>query len=798
MLVKRRFCFDIPSYVQYRLSPGVTCAILFTMNVSGGFIPDRDPPAYYPLRGHLRRTPAGVAAQYLAALTAPGDLVVDPFAGTSTIARVAASMGRRVIAVESNPLWSWLTRTMANLPAAAEINAALARLGDALKDDVPLRMHINRMYATVCAACHEPTPADYFLHVREAGPVQRHYTCAACGETRDDPATEDDLHRAAAFDAHGLHYHIAFARVVPAENQHADRIRKMLDLYTPRNLDALVTLTTKIDALFRQPLERDILLLLLLHVLDRGTSFYVHPAPDAPAQLTVHKQFVEFNLWREMEAAARALGESAPDPIAGLVDTTAEALSAPSAFVGRGSAKALLRTVPEQSAALVLTAPPVRRLAIWTLSYFWAAWILGRPAAEPLVAALDPHKTEPQWERRWYFDMMVGAMDAVAKLLRLDAHAVFLFGETGHDAIESLLLAAAGARLNLEAFVFQPRLGDAPRREFDAIAGDYRIDFVRRKVAPLQILAEPQLAEKIRTAALAAGREVLTRRGEPLAYSWVHHAALVRAFREGYLAQLMSANTKLPPPRFVSFAMREGLTEGYAHDLDHFQAPDQFVWLRHIPQESDDGPPRVEPPLLDRVDDAVCEILATHRSMAVEELQDRMYEAFHGDLTPEAGLIELCAEAYADRDDGTWHWRSQDLAREKAHALALLERLGERLEYRIGRSVAAFDVVWERDGEMAHGFVWRDRARLDELRQMLVAPAHGGLIVPETQVALARERIRRLPLLAEAFREAGWDVIRVPYVEKLLEADKIERNDVLLITGLIPPVAGERTQLELF
>ncbi|MBI4785466.1 MAG: hypothetical protein HY782_00235 [Chloroflexi bacterium] len=778
------------------------------MSVPAGFIPNRDPQLFYPLRSYVRVPSATVAAEYLAALTAPGDLVLDPFASTATVARVAQKMGRRVIAVESNPLWSWLARTMAALPSAAELNAALARLGDALKDDVPLRTHINRLYTTVCAGCREPTPADYFIHARDAGPIRRHYTCAHCGETRDDSATEDDLKRAAAFDAHGLAYHFAFQRVVPAENLHADRVRKILDVYTPRNLDALVTLTVKIDALFRQPRERDILLLLLLHLLDRGTSFY--PAPDAPPQLTVHKQFVEFNLWREMEAAAHALGEHAPEPIGDLATSTADVLAdqEPRAFIGRGSAKALARAVPEQCAALVLSAPPTRKLAVWALSYFWGAWILGRAAVESLIASLDAHKGDPGWERRWYFDSLTGSVDALAKLLRRDAYAVFAFDETWHEVIETLLLAAAGARLELETFLFQPRLGDFPRREFDSIAGDYRVVFSRRQPAPLKILAEPQLAEKIRTAALAAGREVLTRRGEPLAYSWVHHAAYTRAFAEGYLAQVMKANTKLAPNRFVFYAVREGLSEGYAHDLDHYETPERFIWLRSTT-------PR-DAPLIDRVDDAVREILAAHRSIACEELQTVIYRQFHGDLTPEAGLVELCAAAYAEEHDGAWHYtagdrgifdpagdrgifdREEDAETEKAHALDVLARLGERMEYRIARSAATFDLIWEWDGEISHGFLWRDRARFDDLLPLQIAPARGYLVVPETRVDLLRERVHRLPLRADAFREAGWDFVRVPFAEQLLQAEKIERHDIQLITGLVPPAAGERTQLELF
>ncbi len=799
------------------------------MNAPDYFIPDRDLPTFYPLRDYLRGVPANVAEKYLDVLTAPGDLVIDPFACVPTVARVAQTMGRRAIAVESNPLWSWLARTMATLPPAPEIDAALARLGDTLKDDTPLRVHISQLYATTCAACHKQTPVDYFVHARNAGPIQRCYTCAHCGETRDDPATEDDLQRARSFDARGMHYHLAFERAAPPENLHAERIRKMLTVYTPRNLYALVTLTLKIDSLFRSTREHDILLLLLLHLLDRGTLFYA--APDALAQLTAHKQFVEFNLWREIEIAARELGRTSHVlEIAGSVAEVIET-ETPAAFIGRGNARALARVVPHGSAALVLAALPSRRIAVWALSYFWCAWILGREAAQPLLPFLDSKK-DATWERRWYFDSLMQSMNAFARLLRPNARVVFVFDESWHQAIEVLLLAAAGARFDLETFLFQPRAGDYPRREYDDIRGDYRVTFSPATPTPTlpplrsaSGISDRQgqgrgLEEQLRAVALEAGSDILKRRGEPLAFSWVHHAAFTRTMRDGLLAQAMALKSKTPPGRLVHNAVRAGLTEGYAHDFDHYESPAQFLWLRRSAE--------LDAPLIDRVEDAVREILQRGAPIPREELEDAIYRQFPSDLTPEAGLIDLCASAYAEkRPEGFLQFSGSAGEAEKSRALDLLARLGERLEYAVARprviaseakqspsgsEVASsqrtllamtppslsFDLVWLADGDVVHGFVWRDRAQFADLARVHIAPARGYLVIPESVVPLLHEKARRQPHLADTFNEVGWDFVRVPSVGRLLNAEKIERNDVALMAGLVPPVAEERAQLELF
>ena len=757
------------------------------------FIPDRDPRVFYPLRSFLRAPPLNVAAKYIDALTAPGDLVVDPFGALPNVARAALALNRRAIVVESNPLWAWLARAMTTLPPASEIDAALARLGDTLKDDMPLRAHITQLYATICAACDQPTPADYFVRTRDGGLLVRHYTCAHCGATRDDVATEDDLKRADAVNARGLHYHFAFERVVPGGNLHADRIRKMLDVYTPRNLYALVTLTQKIEARFHATRERELLLLLLLHLLERGAAFYA--APDGEPQLTAHKQFVEFNLWREMELAARALAEGAP--ALDLAESPADVLGSSSneAFIGRGSAKTITRAIHAPSAALVLAAPPTRRVAVWALSYLWGAWILGRAAAQSLAPFLDTRK-DAAWEWRWYADALDGSLKAIAKMLRADACAVFVFAESWHQVIESLLLAAAGARLQLESFLFQPRLGDFPRREFDDLRGEYRLAFTPTPTLPRS--AREGVEARLRDTALAAARDVLTRRGEALAFSWVHHAAFAGCARQGLLADVLSAQTKTAPGRFIHNAVIAGLRDGYAHDFDHYESKEQFLWLRRSNE--------LDAPLIDRVDDAVREILS-RGEVSRDELAVALYRQFPGDLTPEAGLIELCAAAYAGYD-----------AEVKACALGALARLGERLGYNIvansewhiangnmplaisntPSAIRQFDLVWQSDGEIAHAFVWRERAQFTDLAQIHIAPARGYVVVPENLVALMQEKTRRLPHLADAFHEAGWSFVRAPLVERLLNQETIERNDLIFITGLEPPSPEQGAQLEMF
>lgn len=75
-------------------------------------------------------------------LTAPGDLVYDPFSGRGTTAVEAGMLGRRVVANDINPLSKILARPRLSVPALQEIYARLDRIevNRLLKADIDLSM----------------------------------------------------------------------------------------------------------------------------------------------------------------------------------------------------------------------------------------------------------------------------------------------------------------------------------------------------------------------------------------------------------------------------------------------------------------------------------------------------------------------------------------------------------------------------------------------------------------------------------------------------------------------------------
>ena len=103
-------------------------------------------------------------AYFISRLTAPADIVYDPFSGRGTTALEAALQGRRVIANDINPLSTILTRPRLEAPTLDAVEVRLARIDraadadampdlsmfyhpDTLREITALRVYLQRRHA---------------------------------------------------------------------------------------------------------------------------------------------------------------------------------------------------------------------------------------------------------------------------------------------------------------------------------------------------------------------------------------------------------------------------------------------------------------------------------------------------------------------------------------------------------------------------------------------------------------------------------------------------------------------------
>lgn len=731
----------------------------------------------------LAPLPWNVVEAYIRAYTAENGVVVDPFCRTDVVARRAARLGRRAVLADFNPLVAFIVRTSLTPLPLRELEAAFERLQTSLKLGVPLKEHLLKLYTTTCPHCGQLAIADYFVWSRQLDqPIKKHYHCHTCHEDRLEPTDDADRQALAGIEAKGFHYWAILERLSPPSEEGRALAQRLLDLYTPRNLYALATLATKIEAAIESPTAQAALKLALLPALDEGSK--LRRLPDKPvSRLHPPAQFMEVNVWQAFEAAyqmmRRQMEQDAPDtPRLRLASTLEQVVereltlwsasrgprSAPNVLVQRASARRLGDALPAESVDLILSAPPrLDQGDFLALSYLWTGWLLGKEEAATFRLDYLLHPRRPNdWE--WLAQALQPSLRALARSLGPSGRLVFTFTSYDLPYVEAVLLAAAATGLLLESVIYQPRyIQDhlmyrgqplptadlASATAFGGLAGQYTLRFGkglephRAKEGP-HPPPTPSLSRRLTTvdgggqeldplaadtqaAALRAAKDILVQRAEPLSFNWLHNAIWWRLAQAGLLAQVtMQAVEETPPLAFLRQQVEEGLNKGLQRDLVQLEveSPKAAAPSPQPPQPTgtDEQPPSspppttsdeqpatgrvvwwlakpsfATPPLSDRVEQAVYNVLSTASVTTQAAIERVVYSLFPGLLTPEPGLIEACLSSYGrllsppgrdtSRHVAQWQLREEEQlqwrSREHTGMIGLLVELGHRLGLRV-------------------------------------------------------------------------------------------------------------------
>ena len=124
----------------------------------------------------------------LTAFASAGDTVLDPWAGTGWTARRSIAHGMRSVAADPSPFNQLAGIAFLSAPDPAVLDAAFTQLAGSRRVDVPLRQHIEELYASRCAACRRPVVADQFIWPRDGdAPGRKIYRCAGCDASLGGP-----------------------------------------------------------------------------------------------------------------------------------------------------------------------------------------------------------------------------------------------------------------------------------------------------------------------------------------------------------------------------------------------------------------------------------------------------------------------------------------------------------------------------------------------------------------------------------------------------------------------------------
>lgn len=757
--------------------------------------------------------PPAVIEAYVRAYTAAGEQVLLPYCQSAAEVREVGRLERQPVALHYDPLLVLLVQTALLPVAARDLDAAVTRLGDSPKQGVPLRQHLAAQYATTCPACLRPAISDYFIW-EQGLPATKHLHCPECEWEGQAGVEHSDLEPLAEIPPRGLHYHYLLDRIAPQGEADSlrPRLEPLLELYTARNLSALVDLTRKIEANFPAGPLRGALWVMLLDCLDRCSALAPLPGSSgrrpSGGRLARPARFVERNVWLAFEeAAGRVKVWSSrlarhPDRTEGLAwhpDRTEGLARHPDSMEGlarlpegagpaglqqavnQGSVRDLPARIAAHSLPLVLVSPPPLDVTAWSLSYLWGAWLLGTEAVEPLRPLLRARTPDMSW----YARVLSGSFRTLADLLAPAGHLLVVVHGQRPAIVEALLWAAARARLQATTLVHS---GD-----------DYRLELAPAWVAG----SSPPGPNAIQQAAREAIVDTLRARGEPTPWPTLHAAIHQQLSETGLLGRAAQhSQAGMPDLETMAEQIKAAADSRSLVRLEPDDGGEELWWLAR--------PGDVEPPLADRVEATAWALLQEENEQEEAAFIERLYARFPGSLTPDGEIIAACLHAYANEvAPGRWRLRSEDrlVAREaeRQEIVGHLLAIGERMGYR-ARAWEPFDVAWFEGRRLHTAFLVRWQAALGDTISAAKIGALGSrgreaglyLVIPGGRSALASFKLARNPLLQQGLERAGCGLIKYRHVRQLAAEPEVDEYALRAVVGLDPIVEREVMQIPLF
>ncbi|MXV98487.1 MAG: DNA methylase [Acidimicrobiaceae bacterium] len=470
----------------------------------------RSDPAYMA-HAYLTKVPVAAIVPFIEAFTKPGDVVLDPFAGSGMTGVAALATGRRAVLFDVAVLGRHIGTNYVNLVDAGDlrdhgekvVRRARERVGDVYNVRCEACGRTAQLAKTVwsvvveCDSCREPV--NYYRSLQDAGWRRDRMACPRCGtaaSSRGRRLSEEPVADSISCECSRTQLEQAWSaplnepcekglcwpdtaiaetrQMYAASALGRHGLTSTAAFYSHRNLCALAALRDTIDDV-ADPALRGKLLFAFTAILTRASKRYQwsrqRPLNASNANYYIAPVFYEWNVFdlftRKVRAAVRsddwlrqARGMATVNDHAGGPDVRYEIASAERL------------PLPDDSVDYVFTDPPFGSNIFYSdMNLFQEAWLGSTtdPAAEAVVDRSDTgglHRTAERYEA-----ILAGSFKECRRVLRPGGQMTVLFGNSS-GAMWQLLqrsIAAAG----LEVVPEQIAVLDKGQRSVKGLASGF-------------------------------------------------------------------------------------------------------------------------------------------------------------------------------------------------------------------------------------------------------------------------------------------------------------------------------------
>ena len=632
---------------------------------------------------------------------------MDPFSGSGVTALEALKRGRRVIAVDLNPIATEILRLTIEYIEPLRLKEAFDRVEQDAKPQ------IDGLYVTECRKCGEDIPVECSIWNRDEKKnlilKELRYKCTNCGEVveKGGKPTKKDLKRIKEIEEDFSKKRIWYPKnpfyysdgLPFKEKQKYDSID---ELFTPRNLYALALLMKSIEK------EEDEKLKAFLKI---AFSSMVHlcstmVSASAPAETnhqtsfssawTMHSywfapEFMEQNVWNKFESSI--LGHQ------GLLKAKVESnkyfkdvkITTNPNRVLEGKADICIITgdcldvfakLPSRSVDYVFTDPPYdASIQYGELSYMWAAWLKMDTGYIETISAKEVIRNERQHKDfDVYHGLLKNSFEGMHKALKLGRYLTVTFHNPTFQVRNATIRAGTYVGFELEKIHHQPLArgsGKSLLQPFGSAQGDFYLRFHKPQSEASRIEAPEEIDEKrFEKIVVDTTIQLLAERAEPTPYTIVINFIDPVLAKQGYFSNLHTGlDVKMVLKNHIGqeFKLVEERLGGAKGQLWWFKDPNQVARLKEIP-------------LTERVEQTVLRLLQGKGRVTFTEAWEAVSIQFPNSLTSDSTSIKEALEQYARPvTGGFWLLKPQVRERMSQHSeiIAVLAEAGQALGYKI-------------------------------------------------------------------------------------------------------------------
>ena len=787
------------------------------------------------------RKPHNVVAEYIEHYSKEGEIVLDPFVGSGVTAIEALKNGRKGIAIDIDPISTFITRMTLVPVDLKEITKAYEEIKEKSRRD------IARLYETACPKCGKR--AITICSIWELGkeiPKEIRLFCPKDNKRLAKQPDADDIKKIQEIQRMDVPYWYPRDKLCYAdgrdfkEGTHIEGIDSIESLFTRRNLIALAILYHQIEAL-KDDVVKDLLkfrFTSITHLASRMTP--VRPTRPFSSFWAMHRYSIlpismESNVWLLFQSSVKGRqgllkGKEESNEVVKFykeAKSFEDLKNNANILISNQSALNLRNhpaRIPKESVDYVFTDPPYGgSIQYGELSVLWLSWLRGEKNDPSYASRFDEEITINDAQKKdfdYYHKMLKASFEQVYNVLKSGRWLTVTFHNTDIKIYNSIIKAVVLAGFDLEKVIYQPPARPSAKgllQPYGSAVGDYYIRF-KKPEKKEELLSESEIdKERYERIVVDTVKHIIAERREPVTYSTIinsYPTIFEELKKNGY-----------------RFSAPEGLEEVLKKHLDK-----EFVlvdvknekgkvigkkwWLKEkLFLESAS--------LSERVEEAIIGVLNKRVVVSFDDILEEIFTRFQNALTPDTQSIKSILEEYAEKTDGKWQLKKEMRLRQSQHdqIIGWLADIGKKIGFEVYADLPEYrgkkfdlplskdkidrireiDALWLKNNEVVYEFEVENSTGISDAiirgSNLPSTSVKRYIVIPEERKNLLMMKIAE-PILKENIEHYRWNFIFydafLSFYKKNSHKKTIEANEIDKLVNLSTQIRHEQQTLSQF